>query len=374
MTPKGTILLGTNIGLYEYDPTVKAISDLKLDSVKVLEILITTDNSLWVYTEDQSQRQMLFHHNKSGWTIHLENQVVNTIFESSDNTIWVGSHQGLYHFDGSDWFKPISDKINCISQLKDGTITVGADNGFWIRQNKETVELVIEQPGIRFMGLGRTSDGLIWGRSSLGILSYDGISWTNHGKEKSTYLGSGFQAGIFEASDGTFWFNGFISVIKMVFGKLTKFVPLQWVLPKQVMGKFGPMEMVGPIGMIEAEASVFCGAVLGASRRMSCVLLAAASALLVGTAAAAFAVCQDRLNYPWPHEVRSLQATKERPLPLVSQRQTRLASVAEPIETASRLIAVVQLDNGFPLMLGVATPKVARSRGDSHDGVVGWLE
>ena len=49
------------------------------------------------------------------------------------------------------------------------------------------------------------------------------------------------------------------------------------------------------IGMIEAEASVFCGAVLGASIRTSCVLLAAASALLVGTAAAAFAVCQDSL-------------------------------------------------------------------------------
>ena len=45
---------------------------------------------------------------------------------------------------------------------------MGADNGFWIRQNKESVELVVEQPGIRFMGLGQTSDGLIWGRSQLG--------------------------------------------------------------------------------------------------------------------------------------------------------------------------------------------------------------
>ena len=52
------------------------------------------------------------------------------------------------------------------------------------------------------------------------------------------------------------------------------------------------------IGMIEAEPSVFCGAVLVASKRMSCVLLAAASTLLVGTAAAAFTVCQDRINSP----------------------------------------------------------------------------
>ena len=45
------------------------------------------------------------------------------------------------------------------------------------------------------------------------------------------------------------------------------------------------------IGMIEAEKNVFCGAVLGASIRTSCVLLSAASALLVGTTAAAFVVC-----------------------------------------------------------------------------------
>jgi hypothetical protein len=33
--------------------------------------------------------------------------------------------------------------------------------------------------------------------------------------------------------------------------------------------------------------------------------------------------------------------------------------VAVTIESESGLIAVAQIDNGFPLMLGVATPKVA---------------
>jgi len=40
----------------------------------------------------------------------------------------------------------------------------------------------------------------------------------------------------------------------------------------------------------------------------------------------------------------------------VSQPQTLLAGVAEPSENASRII---QLDDGFSLMLGVATPKAA---------------
>ena len=72
-----------------------------------------------------------------------------------------------------------------------------------------------------------------------------------------------------------------------------------------------------------------------------------------------------------------LPAAKERPLPLVNQTQTRLVGVAEPTAPASRLIAVVQLDDGSPLELGVvatgrvptsvARPKVAKLRGGSQD-------
>ena len=39
--------------------------------------------------------------------------------------------------------------------------------------------------------------------------------------------------------------------------------------------------------------------------------------------------------------------------PTVNQTQILLAGVAEPSENASRLIADVQLDDGFPLELGV---------------------
>ena len=71
-----------------------------------------------------------------------------------------------------------------------------------------------------------------------------------------------------------------------------------------------------------------------------------------------------------------LQATKERPF-AVNQPQRQHAGVAEPTAPASRLIAVVQLDDGSPLELGVvatgrvptsvARPKVAKLRGGSQD-------
>ena len=44
----------------------------------------------------------------------------------------------------------------------------------------------------------------------------------------------------------------------------------------------------------------------------------------------------------------------------VNQPHTLLAGVAEPTGPASRLIAEVQLDDGFPLEPGVAMPKTVR--------------
>ena len=60
--------------------------------------------------------------------------------------------------------------------------------------------------------------------------------------------------------------------------------------------------------------------------------------------------------------------------PWANQLQILLAGVEVASVNAFRLIAGVQLDNRFSLMLGAARPKVARSRGDGHDGAVGWLE
>ena len=69
------------------------------------------------------------------------------------------------------------------------------------------------------------------------------------------------------------------------------------------------------IGGTVIRPGVFCGAVLGTSIQAPCVQLTATTPILrIPSAATGFVVCQDRINYPWPHEVRSLQATKERPL------------------------------------------------------------
>ena len=59
-------------------------------------------------------------------------------------------------------------------------------------------------------------------------------------------------------------------------------------------------------GRTTAQAGCY-GVVLGAAGRAAYGWLAAATAIrMLGAAATAFDVCQDCLNYPWPHEVWSL--------------------------------------------------------------------
>ena len=85
--------------------------------------------------------------------------------------------------------------------------------------------------------------------------------------------------------------------------------------------------------------------VVGAAVLAACGWLATATPLrLMGTTTTDFDVCQDPITSD-PCEAESFTP--------VNQPQTRLAGVAEPTETASRLIADVQLDDGSPLELEV---------------------
>ena len=99
-----------------------------------------------------------------------------------------------------------------------------------------------------------------------------------------------------------------------------------------------------------AKSARCCGVGLGSAKRYSmqilCGWLAAKRTIRsIGTTTSAFDVLRICLNYPSS---------------LVSQTQTLLGGVATTIASASRLIVVVQLDDGFSLTRGVATPKTVR--------------
>ena len=75
---------------------------------------------------------------------------------------------------------------------------------------------------------------------------------------------------------------------------------------------------------------------------------------------------------PDPCEARAFTSDKGATFTTINQPQILLAGVAEPTENASRLIADVQLDGGFPLEPGVVGSGLEPT-GDVRFAGLWWL-
>ena len=92
----------------------------------------------------------------------------------------------------------MTDKVNCIYQLTDGTIPVGSDSGLWIEPSIDLSELIVEQNGLWIKGVFQASNRVIWYRSDQVILSCNGQSWIKHGHVKlaTSWAVVGLRAGL----------------------------------------------------------------------------------------------------------------------------------------------------------------------------------
>ena len=59
-TSNGMILLGTDEGLFQYDPNLNNLFDFVLGKVNVNKILESRDGSIWVCIEDQEQQRRFY--------------------------------------------------------------------------------------------------------------------------------------------------------------------------------------------------------------------------------------------------------------------------------------------------------------------------
>ena len=195
VTSTGQILLGTDQGLFQYDPNLQQISDLALGRVNVSSMLNTSDNSIWTCVTNEKGKQSLYRLNNGKWESHLPDQAITILYESPHNELWAGGARGLYLFDGEQWHLKLksTDQINCIYQLPDGTILVGSNSGLWIEVNIDLSEVTVEQSSLFVPGLFQASNGVIWCRSDQGVLSYDGKSWTRHGLDSGVWTMTGLR-------------------------------------------------------------------------------------------------------------------------------------------------------------------------------------
>ena len=92
VTSTGQILLGTDQGLFQYDPVLNSITDLQLGQVDVKLIYETTDQSLWVATD-----RGLFNFADGKWQESITDQTINTIQQTDKGQLWVGTSLSLIH-------------------------------------------------------------------------------------------------------------------------------------------------------------------------------------------------------------------------------------------------------------------------------------
>ena len=209
-TLNGMILLGTDQGLFQYDPVLNSITDLKLGPVNVKLIYESTDHILWVGTN-----QGLFKFGDGRWQESITDQTINTIQHTNEGQLWVGTSNGLYHFDHGEWIPELNVPVSCFTQLADGTLLVGGNDGLRVQPpTPGTVVMQTELSGEFVSGLFLASDGKLWCRSTAGILSYDGLKWTKHAGPDTfdSRFGSVRQdtalSYIYEDRNSTIWFNG----------------------------------------------------------------------------------------------------------------------------------------------------------------------
>lgn len=148
---------------------------------------------------------------------YLKNENINTIFQDKENSLWIGTFNGVLHFKKNKWMPIQLQKnvvVKTINQDNDGNIWVGSVEGLYvIDKNDKVTNLYNEQTGLinhHIYCLLKDDDGNIWYSSNKGL----GVYHTKEKKFKFFTKEDGVQANefnskaSFKTNDGELFFGG----------------------------------------------------------------------------------------------------------------------------------------------------------------------
>ncbi|WP_298951700.1 two-component regulator propeller domain-containing protein [uncultured Nonlabens sp.] len=125
-----------------------------------------------------------FYHNKS---TGLSSNIVRTLLLDNNNTLWIGTENGLNHLDKNNTIKNYlfnSDQdagfdILTIFQSSDNHLWVGTkSHGLFVKSNEAFKKVVLNYEGIEITTIHailQDKDGYLWLSSNQGVLQYDTI-------------------------------------------------------------------------------------------------------------------------------------------------------------------------------------------------------
>ncbi|WP_339714299.1 two-component regulator propeller domain-containing protein [uncultured Kriegella sp.] len=215
-TSDGQIWTGEVLGARIYNPDTKETTYFDCDPNAPRGIgyfhrgnIIFEDvkKQIWIGTDGDGLKKYLpdtqefvHYRHEIGNTETVNNNFINTIFEDSDHTLWVGTNSGLCSYnEKTNTFKQyghnvLRDKIiKAIQQDDDGNLWIGTSNGLIkFDLSNEEVRILNEQDGLLSHKIGLSSTVLDYGHlvfsTTKGLMAFDPRSVEPNMKAPTVYI------------------------------------------------------------------------------------------------------------------------------------------------------------------------------------------
>ena len=143
----------------------------------------------------------------------LASTSVTKIYQAEDHTLWIGTTNGLSHYDGESFTNLttrdglINNHISAIHQSSDGSIWFGTRGGVSHYDGQKFIDFTTEEGLVSNVvtDIHQSNDGLIWiATAGTGISRYDGQDFVNLTTQDG--LISNLVNDIHQSQDGKLWF------------------------------------------------------------------------------------------------------------------------------------------------------------------------
>lgn len=230
----GTLWIGTaDAGLFSCPATscTSFTAHEKVSEEKVLSLLSTPDNTLWIGTEEglisiaDSNATRPYKH------AVLQGERVLTLYAGKDNSIWIGTHSGLFN-KSAELITPVTnphpslqDGVWAIWEDVSGSLWLGMSQNGLIRLRGESVEVFSEDHPLsqgRIPALFQDAEGSLWiGTDVAGLHRLrDGFFSSITEEEGISY---DVVQSVFESPNGSLWIGTEAGLNKMHLGTITQY-------------------------------------------------------------------------------------------------------------------------------------------------------
>lgn len=134
------------------------------------------------------------------WKVLQQDNDARTLMQSQDGSIWASGDKAFYHCTGQEWIKTneSADEPTCLTEMANGSLCVGSQNGFFFLQNGVKRKLkfndLVPYPYIE--NITRLNDGTIWVGTRFGAYRITSPRWFLYpvAEDRISFNGAAFYA------------------------------------------------------------------------------------------------------------------------------------------------------------------------------------